>query len=68
MESQLILKLPEIVLVAGRRAGRQFRQMRRTKIPTQKSKPVNASYLHQWKPTPKVRMKHGSKRGQKLKF
>ena len=54
--------------VAGQRAVRQFWQMRRTKIPTQKSKPVNASYLHHWKPTPKVRMKHGSKRGQKLKF
>ena len=37
------------------------------KIPTQKSKPVNAYYLHHWKPTTKVRIKHGSKRGQELK-
>ena len=52
----------------GRRAGHQiWRMRRRTKIRPKQLRPVNTSCVRQAKPTTRVRMKHGSKRGQKLK-
>ena len=52
----------------GGRAGHQIWRMRRTKIRPKQLRPVNTSCVRQAKPTPRVRMKHGSKRGQELKY